>query len=542
MVLIFLGFTTSFISLFFLQTGNILVLEWELLTISSTSVSLPFILDPIGITFSTVVSLISGSVLWFSSHYMGADPFNERFKLMVLIFVASMNLLIFIPNLICLLLGWDGLGVISFALVIYYQNSKSLGAGMITALSNRIGDLMILVAIALTLTQGHWNILAMWTISPWISLCIIIAAMTKSAQMPFSAWLPAAMAAPTPVSALVHSSTLVTAGVFLLIRFFYFIVQTPYLLKFLLIIAVMTCLMAGLSANLENDLKKIIALSTLSQLGVMMSSIALHLPLLALYHLFTHAMFKALLFLCAGSMIYSKVDTQDIRSLSGTWYTLPVTTAHLNIANLSLCGAPFLSGFYSKDLILEAFLSYNNLITLIAMSIATGLTAAYSLRLSFIALWGKVKMPLMALEKTKLTNPMTLLSFFGVVQGYLLHKLFLGCDAFLFTEKMMIPLMILSGAYLGIILFKHPKNSSFLRTMWNMPEISSQKFISPLPTASPKTKSLDPGWLEVSSFSASFKKAMTIHYASRSPHLSTQTLVAIMSLTLYLLYMLFMHT
>lgn len=177
--------------------------------------------------------------------------------------------------------------------------------------------------------------------------------MTKSAQMPFSSWLPAAIAAPTPVSALVHSSTLVTAGVFLLIRFYNFLTEIKYFNFILIIISCSTILIAGLSALTECDLKKIIALSTLSQLGVIIASLGLGCVNLAFFHLITHALFKALLFICAGSIIHFHIHGQDLRTIGNLTRQLPFTISALLIANISLCGLPFISGFYSKDMILE---------------------------------------------------------------------------------------------------------------------------------------------------------------------------------------------
>jgi len=218
-------------------------------------------------------------------------------------------------------------------------------------------------------------------------LTIIIAAITKRAQIPFSAWLPAAMAAPTPVSALVHSSTLVTAGVFLLIRFYPFLSSCAFFKPALLFVSVTTLLLAGIGANYENDLKKVIALSTLSQLGVMIISLGMGMPFLALFHLYTHALFKALLFLCAGAIIHNSSNWQDIRTMGIIFSQAPLTTTCINVANLSLCGAPFLSGFYSKDLILEISLfNSTRAFMVLLIFIATGMTAAYSLRLSFCSL------------------------------------------------------------------------------------------------------------------------------------------------------------
>lgn len=189
-------------------------------------------------------------------------------------------------------------------------------------------------------------------ISSGILIFVVLAAITKRAQIPFSAWLPAAMAAPTPVSALVHSSTLVTAGVYLLIRFREALLNSPHT-QLLLLLASLTIFIAGLGANFETDLKKIIALSTLSQLGVIMRILSLGQADLAFFHLLTHALFKALLFMCAGSIIHSVGDYQDIRVIGSLVKFMPIRVIRINLANLALCGAPFLAGFYSKDLILE---------------------------------------------------------------------------------------------------------------------------------------------------------------------------------------------
>lgn len=211
----------------------------------------------------------------------------------------------------------------------------------------------------------------------------ILAALTKSAQIPFSSWLPAAIAAPTPVSALVHSSTLVTAGVYLLIRFRNLFTDTE-LGKFLLLISGLTIFIAGLGANFEFDLKKIIALSTLSQLGLIMRILAIGFYKLAFFHLLTHALFKALLFMCAGAIIHNIKNSQDIRDMGSLTIYMPLTVSCLNIANLALCGFPFLAGFYSKDIILEIVLiSELNLFSVFLFFFSTGLTVRYSFRLFY---------------------------------------------------------------------------------------------------------------------------------------------------------------
>ncbi|XP_066945360.1 NADH-ubiquinone oxidoreductase chain 5-like [Macrobrachium rosenbergii] len=212
--------------------------------------------------------------------------------------------------------------------------------------------------------------------------------MTKRAQIPFSAWLPAAMAAPPPVSALVHSSMLVTAGVYLLIRF------SPRLMSsfartLLLLLGCLTLFMAGLWANFETDLKKMIALSTLRQLGVIITILRLGWATLAFFHLLTHVLFKALLFICAGSVIHRAGDYQDIRIIGVLVNFMPIRVMCINLANLALCGFPFLAGFYSKDLILEvAFLNPLNEVCFLLLTLATGLTVCYRFRLVYYRLSG----------------------------------------------------------------------------------------------------------------------------------------------------------
>jgi NADH-ubiquinone oxidoreductase chain 5 len=220
-----------------------------------------------------------------------------------------------------------------------------------------------------------------------IIISIIVAGITKSAQIPFSRWLPAAIAAPTPVSALVHSSTLVTAGVFLLIRFYPFLHTFSIFNPILLIISSLTILIAGTAAIIECDLKKIIALSTLSQLGVIIAAIGINFPILAFFHLLTHALFKALLFICAGSLIHHHHHTQDLRQIGNIFPQMPLTTSCLLTANIALCGIPFITGFYSKDLILEFSLFHPiNYTIILIFFIATILTAAYSARIIFISI------------------------------------------------------------------------------------------------------------------------------------------------------------
>nr|AYJ22282.1 NADH dehydrogenase subunit 5 [Omphalius rusticus] len=502
-------------TIYFFATNKCVLMEWEILSASSTSMCLSLILDPVGTSFSNVVCFISACVMLFSSSYMSGDIFLSRFVALVMMFVLSMNLLVFIPNLAALLIGWDGLGIVSFALVIYYQNTKSLSAGMLTALANRVGDVMLLLSIGFCVIQGHWNVLFMWhsDFSPVLAFCIVVAGMTKSAQIPFSSWLPAAMAAPTPVSALVHSSTLVTAGVFLLIRFFPFLNSFEGFKIGLLFISVLTLLMAGIGANYEYDLKKVIALSTLSQLGVMMMSLGLGMPFLALFHLYTHALFKAMLFLCAGAIIHNNSNCQDLRQLGNLWNQMPLTISCLNVANLALCGAPFMSGFYSKDLILETSLfSPCSLLMILLIFLATGMTAAYSIRLSIYSLWGHSNhfgMHQNYDEDVKITSAIIPLSIISIFGGKAMQTAVLEFDELIVLPipyKLLTITVILLGAWVAIILWQSPQVSttggskimSFNSLMWFLAPLSTQPVIFfPLVSGANLFKSLDQGWLEL---------------------------------------------
>lgn len=342
------------------------------------------LVDKFSLGFLFTVGFISSSIFVFSMSYMSHEKFFWRFHALVLRFVISIVFLIIRPNLVRILLGWDGLGVTSYLLVIYFQSAKSYNAGMITALSNRVGDVLILSRIALWSFNGSWgfSITALsqqpYTYLP--AVLLLVAACTKRAQIPFSAWLPAAMAAPTPVSSLVHSSTLVTAGVYLLFRFCPRLLGSPAKV-IILGMGALTMVMAGLAALIEMDIKKIVALSTLRQLGVIITTLGRGAYSMAFFHLLSHAFFKALLFMTVGAFIHMSSDYQDLRLISLNPQTCLLTMAISLRANLSLCGLPFFRGFYSKDLCIELFLRGAVPAGLVfVIYVATGLTAAYTIR------------------------------------------------------------------------------------------------------------------------------------------------------------------
>nr|YP_010363571.1 NADH dehydrogenase subunit 5 [Atkinsoniella xanthoabdomena]UNZ12672.1 NADH dehydrogenase subunit 5 [Atkinsoniella xanthoabdomena] len=370
----------------FLYKDYIMLFEWSIITLNTVPVYYVILFDWISLIFSSIVLFISSMVILYSINYIGIYSYSSnRFLFLVILFIFSMILMIMSPNLVSIMLGWDGLGLVSYCLVIYYSSMSSYLAGLITCLTNRLGDIGLLVSICWLMSYGSWHFIFYENFySMYIYYMVIISCFTKSAQIPFSCWLPAAMAAPTPVSSLVHSSTLVTAGVYLLIRFYNSFNYSNY---FFLFISMMTMIFSSLCASYEFDLKKIIALSTLSQLGLMMSSLFFGMVDLSFFHLLTHAMFKSLLFLCSGIFIFYMNDNQDIRMMGSVCIFMPFTTACFNISSLTLCGIPFLSGFYSKDFLIEN-MSFNslNFIVFLMFYFSLGLTACYSSRLFYYSM------------------------------------------------------------------------------------------------------------------------------------------------------------
>nr|ALS46288.1 NADH dehydrogenase subunit 5 [Glycera fallax] len=539
-------------SMYLTMYHKTLILEWSMISMNTTEIALPLIMDPMGTMFSATVLFISANVIHFSDYYMQDETFIKRFTHLVLLFVLSMNMLIFLPHLMILLLGWDGLGITSFILVIYYQNPKSLAAGMITALTNRIGDVMLLLSIGWSLNQGHWLIINMWdsSFSSMICTTITLAAMTKSAQMPFSSWLPAAMAAPTPVSALVHSSTLVTAGVFLIIRFY------PSLSKFfmfnlsLLMIATFTMFMAGMSAMVETDLKKIIALSTLSQLGVMMASISLCLPSLAFFHLITHAMFKALLFMCAGSLIHLHHHSQDLRTMGNISYQMPLTMTCLLTANMALCGLPFMAGFYSKDMIIEmCMFNQSNFLIIVMLMLATMMTAAYSMRLVTTALLlNNMSLPIQYTSENSLSNttPMLILSIGAITGGALVNWIFITPlkEPALALEMKSLALAVTILGATGMMSKVTSRNPSYTSpmmnhmnaSMWFLVPLSSQALMeTPMSTSLKSIHTLDQGWTEVISAQGASSTLSTLSKNLQSAQMPLLTIHMSLILTFILL-------
>nr|QFK69107.1 NADH dehydrogenase subunit 5 [Phymatostetha sp. B13] len=488
-VLIILGIFSLLMGIYVIVNDYLFLLEWMIINLNSVSICMSIILDWMSLIFLSFVLIISSLVMYYSCEYLEVDINMKRFFYLLFLFVLSMMLLIISPNLLSILLGWDGLGLISYCLVIYYNNYGSYNSGTITFLTNRIGDSAMLMCIAWMMNYGSWHYLFYLDKMSgffFVGFMIIMAAFTSSAQIPFSSWLPAAMAAPTPVSALVHSSTLVTAGVYILIRF-NFLIYNFYYVDLFIIISLLTMIMSSVGANFEFDLKKIIALSTLSQLGFMMSSLMLGFPSMAFFHLLMHALFKALLFMCAGVVIHSMWGNQDIRFMGGLCMQMPIISSCMNISNLALCGFPFLAGYYSKDLIMEfVLMSSINMYFFLMFMLGVGLTVMYSLRLSYYSLSGDFNsfsfLSLYDCSKNMMLS-IIFMVFFSVFGGGVLNWLIFNSPSLVFLPfdlKILTFIFIMAGGLIGYemnfynyVIFFFPLVYFFMGSMWFLPMFST---------------------------------------------------------------------
>jgi len=447
-----LSFLIFYNGIFHGDYGNYKIFEW--ISSGKFIANWSINIDPLSSVMLVVVTSVSALVHIYSIGYMSQDPHKPRFMAYLSLFTFSMLTLVVSDNFLQLFFGWEGVGLCSYLLIgFWYKKNSANNAAIKAFIVNRVGDFGLAIGIFLIFYHfGTINYKEFFQLVPQytdknisfvffegniislICLFLFIGAMGKSAQFLLHTWLPDAMEGPTPVSALIHAATMVTAGVFLVVRCSPLFEYSQFALNIVAIIGMITALFAASVALVQNDIKKIIAYSTCSQLGYMFFAAGIGAYHVAIFHLFTHAFFKALLFLGSGSVIHAFKDEQDIRNMGGVWKKLPYSYALMLIGTLALTGFPFLSGFYSKDAIIEFAFLKNSIIGNYAATIGiltAFLTAIYSWRLLFKTFHGSYNNKKIKYKETHespliMIFPLIFLALGAIFSGYIFKEIFIG--------------------------------------------------------------------------------------------------------------------
>jgi NADH-ubiquinone oxidoreductase chain 5 len=470
--------TTVLAVLLFFEVGlnnipvSIEVFRW--IDSESLNVLWAFHFDSLTVSMLIPVLIVSSLVHIYSIGYMREDPHNQRFFSYLSLFTLMMVILVTSNNYLLMFVGWEGVGVCSYLLVCFWFTRIAANQSALSAfLTNRVGDCFLTIGMfAILWSFGNLDYATVFSLAPYmnenvitiIGICLLIGAMAKSSQVGLHVWLPMAMEGPTPVSALIHAATMVTAGVYLLMRSSPLIEYSTKVLMLCLGFGCITNIFSSLIGLFQQDIKKVIAYSTMSQLGMMVIAVGLSCYSIALFHLINHAFYKALLFLGAGSVIHAVSDNQDFRRYGGLRAFLPLTYAVMLIASLSLIAFPFMTGFYSKDLILESAYGQYNLASTTVYIIATIgaiFTTLYSVKVLYLTFLTNPNGPLINYKRAHegdifMSLPLMILAVFSIFFGFITKDMFIGLGSGFFSDN---------------ALFIHPSHEILLDTEFGVPTL-----------------------------------------------------------------------
>ena len=445
--------------------------------IETLNVGWSFNFDSLTVSMLIPVLIVSSLVHVYSIGYMSHDPHNQRFFSYLSLFTFMMIILVTANNFLLMFVGWEGVGICSYLLVSFWFTRIAANQSSMSAfLTNRVGDCFLTIGMfAILWSFGNIDYYTVFSLAPYyndnvitiIGICLLIGAMAKSSQVGLHVWLPMAMEGPTPVSALIHAATMVTAGVYLLMRTSPLIEYSSTALILCLWVGAITTVFSSLVGLFQQDIKKVIAYSTMSQLGMMVIAVGLSSYNIALFHLVNHAFYKGLLFLGAGAVIHAVADNQDFRKYGGLILYLPLTYSVMLIASLSLVAIPFMTGFYSKDFILESAYGQYQLSSIVIYFVATigaMFTTLYSVKVLYLTFMTNPNGPLVNYKNSHaahegdifMSSPLIILAIFSIFFGYITKDIFIGLGSNFFSDNS---------------LFIHPLHEIMLDTEFAVPTL-----------------------------------------------------------------------